>query len=86
MTKTQKHKEINSRFYQYVNEHFPNYQIDHSEGYGRVYLIPKSKDDAIEYHQSRHDLCQFSWASEKSKVDMKHMEVFLNELLKEYSL
>jgi len=80
------HKEINSKFYSYVNENFPQYQIDSSEGYGRIYLVPDKNDDSIEYHQSRHDLCQLNWASDESKKDVETMEVFLNDLLKQYSL
>jgi hypothetical protein len=86
MTKKEIHKEINSRFYSYVNGNFPQYQIDNSEGYGRVYLVANNSDDSIEYHQSRHDLCQMNWASAESKKDVEIMEVFLNDLLKQYSL
>lgn len=86
MTKKEIHKEINRRFYQYVNENFPEYTIDNSEGYGYIHLIPKRRDDSIEYHQSRHDLCQYNWASDKSKQDTLKMKLFLNELLTQYSL
>ena len=86
MTKKEIHKEINRRFYQYINENFSEYTIDANEGYGYIYLIPEHRDDCIEYHQSRHNLCQLNWASDKSKQDMFKMEMFLNELLTQYSL
>ena len=82
MTQKEYHRQINSRFYAYVEENFPQYEIDDSEGYGRIYLIPKAEsrrnDDSIEYHQSRHDLCCFNMASESTKRDMEKMENYLN--------
>lgn len=78
MTKKEYHKQINKRFYTYVEENFPQYEIDPSEGYGRIYLVPERKDDAILYHQSEHTLCQLNWASEESKNDMKIMEDYIN--------
>ena len=88
MTKKEMHKEINQRFYDYINEEFRHYAIDSSEGHGRIYLIPESGNinDAIEYHQSRHDLCCVNWSSEKTKKDVQTMELFLNDILKQYSI
>jgi len=80
MTQKEYHRQINSRFYAYVEENFPQYEIYHSEGYGRVYLIPKDKktDNSIHYHQSRHDLCCWNYANESTKKDMKKMENYIN--------
>ena len=39
MTQKEFHRQVNARFYAYVEENFPQYEIDHSEGYGRVYLL-----------------------------------------------
>ena len=92
MTKKEMHKEINRRFYDYLNENFTEYTIDSSEGfcffYGRIYLIPKSGNinNAIEYHQSSHDLCCVNWSEEKTKKDVETMELFLNDILKQYSI
>ena len=79
MTKKEYHKQINKRFYEYVNQHFPNYELDFNEGYGYVYLICENKNDLIEYHQSRHDLCILNYATDKAKQDMLQMERYINE-------
>ena len=88
MTKKEMHKEINRRFYDYLNENFAEYTIDSGEGYGRIYLIPKSGNinNAIEYHQSRHDICCVNWSEDKTKKDVETMELFLNDILKQYSI
>ena len=79
MTQKEYHRQINSRFYAYVEENFPQYEIDHSEGYGRVYLTPKyGYGDSIEYHQSNHDLCCMNNASESTKEDIEAMENYIN--------
>ena len=79
MTQKEYHKQVNSRFYAYVEANFPQYEIDHSEGYGRIYLIPKhGYGDSIEYHQSRHDLYCMNNASESTKEDMETMENYIN--------
>jgi hypothetical protein len=55
MNKTQKKKEINSKFYTYIETNFPQYELDFDQGGGRVYLVhtnsTSSSDDSIEYHQ-----------------------------------
>ena len=82
MTQKEYHRQINSRFYAYIEENFSQYEIDNSESYGRIYLMPKAEprrsDDSIEYHQSRHDLCCLNMASESTKRDMEKMENYLN--------
>ncbi len=79
MTQKEYHKQVNARFYAYVEENFPQYEIDHSEGFGRIYLIPKhGYGDSIEYHQSRHELCCMNNASESTKEDMFTMEKYIN--------
>jgi hypothetical protein len=79
MTQKEFHRQVNARFYAYVEENFPQYEIDHSEGYGRIYLIPKhGYGDSIEYHQSRHDLCCMNNASESTKEDIEKMENYIN--------
>ena len=79
MTQKEFHRQVNARFYAYVEENFPQYEIDHSEGFGRIYLIPKhGYGDSIEYHQSRHELCCMNNASESTKEDMFTMEKYIN--------
>jgi hypothetical protein len=80
MTKKQYHQSINKEFYSYVETNFPEYQIDHSEGYGRIYLIPVNEngvDGVIEYHQSEHTLCCFNWSHQKTKNDIEKMTQFI---------
>lgn len=84
MTKKEYHQIINSKFYDYITKEFPEYQLDFEEGYGRVTITDgKNGDNDIEYHQSRHDLCDFNWSSKKTKKDLEKMEKFLQELEKE---
>jgi hypothetical protein len=79
MNKKEYHRQINERFYAYVEENFPEYIVDSSEGFGRIYLIPKhGYGDSIEYHQSRHDLCCLNYASESTKENMEVMENYIN--------
>ena len=79
MTQKEYHRQVNARFYAYVEENFPQYKIDHSEGYGKVYLIPKyGYGDSIEYHQSHHELCCMNNASESTKEDIEAMEKYIN--------
>lgn len=82
MNQKQYHQQINQRFYLYVEDNFPEYEIDSSEGYGIIYLIPKNEigtDGVIEYHQSRHDLCCYNWSHQKTKSDIEKMEKYLTE-------
>ena len=82
MNKTEIKRQINSRFYQYVNDNFPEYEIDAGEGYGRVYLVPKEgdsrNDNSIEYHQSRHDLVCLNYASKKTHEDVAKMQSYVS--------
>ena len=88
MTKTQIKKAINKDVYTYVTERFPEFIIDDSEGYGRIYFVDSTSsnpaDDSIQYHQSRHEVCTLNWASERVK-DVEHeLESWINALLKQY--
>jgi len=83
MNKTEIKKQINRRFYQYVEDNFPEYDIDASEGYGRIYLIPNTgegheADNSIEYHQSRHELVCFNNASKKTHEDVAKMQSYIS--------
>jgi hypothetical protein len=82
MNKTEIKRQINSRFYQYVNDNFPEYEIDAGEGYGRVYLVPKEgdsrNDNSIEYHQSRYDLVCLNCASKKTHEDVAKMQSYVS--------
>jgi hypothetical protein len=82
MNKTQMKKEINSRFYSYIENNFPQYELDFDQGGGRIYLVPtnstSSSDGSIEYHQSYHDLVCFNWASEETKKDVITMQAYIN--------
>ena len=82
MTKTQQRKEINKRFYKYVNYRFPYYELNFDEGGGRVYLIhtntKNTADNSIEYHQSQHQTTCLKWASESVKEDCEEMQYYLD--------
>jgi hypothetical protein len=82
MTKTEIKRQINKRFYQYIENNFPEYDIDTGEGYGRIYLVPKEGDDrgnnSIEYHQSRHELVCFNYASKKTHEDVAKMQSYIS--------
>lgn len=88
MTKTQLKKAINKDVYTYVEERFPEFEIDHNEGDGRVYFIDTTSncpaDDSIEYHQSAHTVCTLNWASERVKDVERELESWINALIKQY--
>ena len=86
MNKTETKKQINKEFYEFVERVFPQYIIDSSAGDGTVDLIPENGkgDDSISYHQSRHDLCIYNWASDSTKEDEIVMNIFLKHLLEKY--
>lgn len=56
MTKTERKKQINSRFYAYIEANYPDYYLHFEEMGGRVYLVPSNNRmlEAIMYHQSEH--------------------------------
>lgn len=81
MNKTEVKRQINKRFYQYINDNFPEYDIDPSEGYGRVYLVPmegNKGDDSIEYHQSNHEVICLNNASKKTHEDVAKMQSYIS--------
>lgn len=80
MIKKEYHQDINRQFYEFINKQFPQYDIDSSEGYGRIYLINKNNSNhSIEYHQSRHDLCILNRSDRDLCNDMKIMEQWLHD-------
>mgnify|MGYP001162345624 FL=1 len=83
MTKKEMHKEIRQRFYEVINEKFPQYDID-SDGFGRVQLV--NGRNAIEYHMSRHTLCGYSDNSKQCHDDELKMEELLNEIVRQYKI
>jgi len=85
MTKREQHSAINKAFYEFVNSTFPNYEIDSSEGYGRIFLRPKSHIDlgeVIEYHQSQHSLSTYNWADNETRENIINMEIWINEFIR----
>jgi hypothetical protein len=85
MTKTQKQKEVIKRFLTFVEEVFPQYEIDDYGDGGRINFFPSegSDDDAIEFQRSRLDLCVLNWASNQAKQDCAVMEGMLEIIQKE---
>lgn len=81
MNKTQTKKAINKAVYAYINEKYPDWDIDHSEGYGRVYFVnSKNNNDLIEYSQSEHSFCLYNWADNSIKEIVKDLENFVREV------
>ena len=85
MTKTQKQKEVIKRFLSFVEEVFPQYEIDDYGDGGRITLFPTEgeNDDTIEFQRSRLDLCILNHASFQAKEDCMVMEGMLNVIQKE---
>ena len=85
MTKTQKQKETIKRFLTFVDEVFPNYELDDCGDGGRISFFPINgkQDDIIEFQRSRLDLCVFNWASSQAKEDCMVMEGMLTVIQNE---
>jgi hypothetical protein len=85
MTKTQKQKEVIKRFLSFVEEVFPQYEIDDYGDGGRIEFFPinGTSDDAIEFQRSRLDLCVLNWASDQVKQDCMVMEGMLTVIQNE---
>jgi hypothetical protein len=85
MTKTQKQKEVIKRFLTFVEEVFPQYEIDDYGDGGRIEFFPTegNTDDAIEFQRSRLTLDVLNWASDQAKQDCMVMEGMLEIIQKE---
>ena len=85
MNKTQKQKEVIKRFLTFVNEVFPNYEMDDYGDGGRITFFPinGTSDDQIEFQRSRLDLCVLNWASDQAKQDCMVMEGMLKVIQNE---
>mgnify|MGYP000908799264 CR=1 FL=1 len=87
MTNKEKHQAINREFCErYEND----FDIDDEMG-GRLILIPfecdgNINDNSIEYHQSRHTIDCYNEASPATKEFAADMELFIEELMKQYGL
>lgn len=81
MNKTEIKREINRRFYAYVENNFPQYDLDF-EGNGRVSLTPKEGEDrgtnSIEYHQSFYEVVCLNWASKQTQEDTATMQLYID--------
>ncbi len=81
MSQKEYHKQINERFYSFIESNFPEYEMYDEMG-GRINLMADGKaDNSIEYHQSRHELISLNWASEKTKSDLFEMEQYLYRVI-----
>jgi hypothetical protein len=81
MSQKEYHKQINERFYSFIESNFPEYEMYDEMG-GRIRLMADGKtDNSIEYHQSRHELISLKWASEKIKSDLFEMEQYLYRVI-----
>jgi beta-galactosidase beta subunit len=90
MNKTQRRKEVTKRFLTFVEEKFPNYELD-DDGFGGYISIVNSdynglNDNVITYHRSYFDVFVLDSASEQVKQDADEMQSKLDEILKELEL
>jgi hypothetical protein len=85
MNKTQKQKEVIKRFLTFVNEVFPNYELDDYGDGGRITFFPinGTSDDQIEFQRSRLDLYVLNCASDQAKQDCMVMEGMLKVIQNE---
>jgi hypothetical protein len=85
MTKKEIQKTIIKRFLTFVDEVFPNYELDDCGDGGRISFFPINgkQDDIIEFQRSRLDLCTLNWASDQTKQDHMVMEGMLKLIIKE---
>jgi hypothetical protein len=85
MNKTQKQKEVIKRFLTFVNEVFPNYEMDDCGDGGRITFFPinGTSDDQIDFQRSRLDLCVLNHASPQAKQDCMVMEGMLKVIQNE---
>jgi hypothetical protein len=82
MTKREYHSYINKLFYEYIEEVFPHYIIDPSEGHGSVYLIdPRDNLGSIQYSQSKHTLDTYTWNKPYVKNNIERMEKYLSKVI-----
>jgi hypothetical protein len=81
MTKTEIKRQVNSRFYQYITENFPQYELLF-DGYGRVSLVPKEGEkrgiNSIDYHQSDYSVVCLNFASKETKENTFAMQTYIN--------
>jgi hypothetical protein len=88
MNKTQKQKEIIKRFLSFVDEVFPNYELDDCGDGGRISFVPIKcegwqSDNTIEFQRSRLNLCVLNCASDQAKQDCMVMEGMLKVIQNE---
>ena len=81
MNKTETKREINRRFYVYVETNFPQYELLF-DGNGRVSLVPKEGEDrgtnSIDYHQSDYSIAYLNFASKETKENAIAMQTYIN--------
>ena len=74
------------------NKYEDKFDIDDEMG-GRLILTPMdydgegdTHDNTIEYHQSRHTVDTYNWASPETKALVAEMEVFITSLIIKHDL
>jgi len=90
MTKTQKRREVTKRFLTFVEETFPNYELDDDGMGGYISIVNADyngfNDNVITFHRSYFDVFALDSASEQVKQDAAQMEAKLEEIVKELEL
>jgi hypothetical protein len=81
MNKTEIKREINRRFYVYVETNFPQYELLF-DGDGRVSLVPKEGEkrgiNSIDYYQSDYSVICLNFASKETKENTFAMQTYIN--------
>ena len=91
MTKTQKRKEVVSRFLTFVEDKFPNYSIDDDGFGGYMTFTPSSykgrfSDNWIQFHRSYFTVDCTNEACEQVQQDVDQMQVELDRIVNELEL
>jgi beta-galactosidase beta subunit len=90
MNKTQRRREVTKRFLTFVEETFPNYELDDDGMSGFISIVNADyngfNDNVITYHRSYFDVFTLDSASEQVKQDTDTMQVKLDEIIKELEL
>lgn len=91
MTKTQKRKEVVSRFLTFVEDKFPNYFID-DDGFGGYFTLTPEiyegnlSDNWIQYHRSYFRVDCMNEACDQVKQDVDVMQAELDRIVNELEL
>jgi hypothetical protein len=88
MSKAKFHKEINRRFYKFMEETYPHYTLDFNEGGGRVYILevevlPNSNIVSYNYdmiyYQNEHYVEKYANNWEYNSLEKKFLPITIED-------